>query len=326
MKGSRLSREAFGTLPNGVLIHRYTLSTPNGFELRALTYGAIINALRIPGQHGTRADVVLGFDTLEHYLPNPGYLGAIVGRYANRIAHGRFTLDGTGYQLTTNHGGHHLHGGARGFDQAVWGGTSFQREDGIGVSFAHASPAGDEGYPGTLAARVTYALTDRDELVVEYLATTNRATPVNLTQHSYFNLSGDPAREIFDHTLTIDADRYTAVDESLIPTGEILPVAGTALDYRTPRVLGALDHNFVLQRSGEGLVHAARLVDPASGRTLDVATTEPGIQVYSGRRAGVALETQHFPDSPNQPGFPSTILRPGEQYRSQTVFRFGTAG
>jgi aldose 1-epimerase len=319
----RTSEEPFGATPDGVLVQRYTLANAHGIELRAITYGGIITSLRTPDRRGKRADIVLGFDTLQGYLPNPWYLGAIVGRYANRIARGRFTLDGTTHQLATNHGAHHLHGGARGFDQVVWRGASFQNEGGVGVSFTHTSPDGDEGYPGTLDVRVTYTLTDRDELVVDYGATTDRATPVNLTQHSYFNLSGDPTREVLDHSLAIDADRYTPVDAALIPTGALRPVAGTPFDFRTPRAPETYDHNFVLNRDGEGLVHAARLVEPGSGRTLDISTTEPGIQLYAGQRLGVALETQHFPDSPNQPGFPSTILRPGEAYRSQTVFRFG---
>jgi aldose 1-epimerase len=318
MKGSRADR---------VSSERYTLTNGHGLEVVAMSYGGIIAALRVPDRRGKRANVVLGFDSVAGYRPNPSYCGAVVGRYANRIAGGRFTLDGTTYQLATNHGEHHLHGGVRGFDQAEWQGTGFENEAGVGVELAHTSPAGDEGYPGTLRARVTYTLTDRDELVVDYCATTDRATPVNLTQHSYFNLSGEPSREVFDHLLTIDADRYTPVDASLIPTGALLPVAGTRFDFRAPRrLLDGLDINLVLNRAGGGPVHAARLVEPASGRTLDVATTEPGIQLYTGQRFGVALETQHFPDSPNRPGFPSTILQPGEEYRSRTVFRFGVNG
>ena len=319
----RISREPFGAMPDGMLVQRYTLVNAHGLELQAITYGGIIAALRTPDRLGALAGIVLGFDSLAGYLPNPQYLGAIVGRYANRIARGRFTLDGADYQLATNIGAHHLHGGVRGFDQVVWHGEPFQNDSEVGVILAHTSPDGDEGYPGAMMARVTYTLTDRDELVVDYRATTNRATPVNITQHSYFNLSGEPSREVSDHLITIDAERYTPVDATLIPTGALLPVAGTPFDFRTPRELGAYDHNFVLNRDGEGLVHAARLLDPASGRTLDISTTEPGIQLYTGHRCGVALETQHFPDSPNQPGFPSTILRPGEEYRSRTVFRFG---
>jgi aldose 1-epimerase len=330
IQGLRVSRAPFGTLPGGATVEAFTLMNAHGIELRTITYGGIIASLRTPDRLGKRADIVLGFDSLTGYLPNPQYLGAIVGRYANRIARGRFTLDGADYQLTTNIGAHHLHGGVRGFDQVVWHGEPFQKDSEVGVILAHTSPDGDEGYPGAMMARVTYTLTDRDELAVDYRATTDRATPVNLTQHGYFNLSGDRSRDVFDHVLTIAADRYTPVDATLIPTGAILPVAGTPLDFRTPRTIGArnddargYDHNFVLNRDGEGLVHAARLVDPASGRTLDISTTEPGIQFYTGHRCGVALETQHFPDSPNQPGFPSTILRPGEEYRSRTVFRFG---
>jgi len=352
---ANVRRAPFGALPDGQVVEAFTLVNAHGILLRAITYGGIIVSLETPARDGSRADIVLGFDSLAGYLPNSSYFGAIIGRVANRIARGRFTLDGTTYQLATNNGTNHLHGGVRGFDQVVWRGTPFRSDDGVGVVLAHTSPDGDEGYPGTLQTRVTYTLTVRNELVVDYAATSDRATPVNLTQHSYFNLAGEGSRDILDHLLAVDADAYTPVDATLIPTGERAPVAGTPFDFRTATAIGArinrddpqlrhgggYDHNFVLNRAGKdgGLAHAARLVEPASGRTLDISTTEPGLQVYSGNgldgslmgkaghayrhRCGLALETQHFPDSPNQPGFPSTILRPGQEYRSRTVFAFG---
>lgn len=324
MKQSAVKRGVFGRLPGGVPVDSYALANGRGLKLVAIAYGGIITSLEVPDRHGAAASVVLGFGALGNYLPNPGYLGAIVGRYANRIARGRVALDGTTYQLAIHDGPHHLHGGARGFDQVVWAGRPFESENSAGVVLEHTSPHGDQGYPGTVRVSVTYTLTAGNELIVDYRATTDRPTPLNLTQHSYFNLTGDRSRDIRDHLLTIAADRYTPVDAALIPTGELAPVAGTPFDFRTARPLGGeYDINFVLDREGEGLVHAARLVEPASGRTLDVSTTEPGIQLYTGNRFGVALETQHFPDSPNRPEFPSTILRPGHEYRSRTVYAFG---
>jgi aldose 1-epimerase len=270
-----------------------------------------------PDRQGRRANVVSGFDTVEEYRDNPKYLGAIVGRCANRIAKARFTLDGKTYQLAANIGSDHLHGGLQGFDKRVWRATP----EASRLELRYLSPDGEEGYPGNLDVRVTYTLTDDNELIVDYFATTDKATPLNLTQHSYFNLAG--AGEIFGHLLQIDADGITPVDETLIPTGEIQSVAGTDFDFRALTAIGArrggsYDHNFVL-RSGGG----ARVYDPGSGRTLEVRTTEPGVQLYTGYRRGLCLETQHFPDSPNRANFPSPILRPGGQYRSQTIFAFG---
>ena len=303
----------------------FTLTNALGTELSATSYGGIIVSLRVPDRAGNLGDVVLGFDSLAGYLNNTPYFGAIVGRYANRIGEGRFTLDGTTYRLTNNDGPHHLHGGIKGFDKVVWQADPLEADGSVGVAFSHTSPDGDEGYPGTLTARVRYLLTDRHELVVDYEATTDAPTPVNLTQHSYFNLAGNG--DILAHELTLDADTFTPVDSTLIPTGEIASVDGTPLDFRTAMPIGSrigsgYDHNFVLRRSAPGLAHAAHVLDPGSGRTLDVSTTEPGLQFYTGH-SGFCLETQHYPDSPNQPEFPSTILRPGQQYRSRTVFGFG---
>jgi aldose 1-epimerase len=339
-------------MPDGTTVDVFTLTNSRGVEIRAIAYGGIITSIRTPDRAGHFDDIVLGFDSLDGYLGASPYLGAIVGRYGNRIAKGRFTLDGRTYQLATNNGPNHLHGGVRGFDKVVWAAEPFRNGEDVGVRFTYISPDGDQGYPGTLTARVTYTLSSRSQLSVEYDASTDRATPVNLTQHSYFNLTGT-TRDILAHQLMIDADRYTPVDATLIPTGELAPVAGTPFDFRKPTAIGAridqhdeqlengqgYDHNWVINRTGDGLVHAARLVDPSTGRTIDVSTTEPGLQFYSGnfldgsitgtgghvyaRRWGLCLETQRFPDSPNHPDFPSTILEPGQRYRSTTIFAFG---
>lgn len=349
---AQLSREAFGTTPGGVAVELLTLANAHGMELRVMTYGGIIVSLKVPDRDGIPGDVVLGYDSLAGYLRDSPYFGAIVGRYGNRIARGRFTLGGVEYRLATNNGPNHLHGGVRGFDKVVWSADPFRTDSSAGVTFRHTSPDGDEGYPGTLQAAVTYTLTSRNELILDYEATTDRATPVNLTQHSYFNLAG--SGDILGHVLELAADHYTPVDATLIPTGAIAPVEQTPFDFRTPQRIGArigedheqlrygggYDHNFVLTRPDTGLVLAARLTDSLSGRTLEIRTTEPGVQFYSGnfldgsitgkqrtvyrRRTGLCLETQHFPDSPNHPGFPATILEPGQVYRSRTVWTLGT--
>lgn len=349
-----VTRAPFGTLPDGTPIEVFTLTNAHGIVVRAITYGGIIVSLHAPDRDGRLDDIVLGYDTVDGYVKdNSPYFGAIIGRFGNRIAKGTFTLDGQTYTLATNNGPNHLHGGLKGFDKVVWTGESASTDRGPSVTFSRTSPDGEEGYPGALTARVTYTLTDRDELIVDYHATTDKPTIVNLTQHSYFNLAGQGARDILAHELQIDADRYTPVDATLIPTGELAPVEGTPFDFRQPTAIGAridadhpqikaglgYDHNFVLNRSGDGLEVAARVVEPTTGRTLEVATTEPGLQFYSGNfldgsitgkadrvyrhRYGFCLETQHFPDSPNQPAFPPVVLRPGEEYRTQTVFTFG---
>jgi aldose 1-epimerase len=334
-------------------VDAFTLANAQGLELRAVTYGGIIVSLAVPDRDGRLADVVLGHDSLEEYLSDSSYFGAIIGRFANRIAGARFTVDGTPYRLAANDGPNHLHGGRTGFDRVVWRAAPFRTGDAAGVALSYTSPDGEEGYPGNLDARVRYTLTDRNELVVDLLATTDQATPVNLTQHTCFNLTGDGAGDVLGHLLWINADLMTPVDENLVPTGEVAPVAGGPFDFRTLTAIGTriatddeqlrrgrgYDHNFVLKRGDPGLIHAAQVVEPTSGRTLDVYTTEPGLQFYSGNfidgrvigkagrvygpRGGLCLETQHFPNSPNQPGFPSTLLQPGAQYRSRTVFAFG---
>jgi aldose 1-epimerase len=347
-----VTRASFGQLPDGTAVESFTLRNAHGLEVRAITYGAIITSVRVPDRAGRLGDVVLGHDDLAGYLAKPSYFGAVVGRYGNRIAKGRFTLDGKTYTLATNNGPNHLHGGIKGFDKVVW--KAEPAATGAAVTFRYVSADGEEGYPGKLQAQVTYTLDDHDALTFDYRATTDKATPLNLTQHSYFNLAG-AGSDILGHVLTLDADRFTPVDATLIPLGPLAPVAGTPLDFRKPTAIGAridaddeqirrgggYDHNFVINRSGRGLVHAARVADPVSGRTMDVATTEPGVQFYSGnfldgtvtgkggvaykRRSGLCLETQHYPDSPNQPSFPSSVLRPGQEYRSKTVLTFGVA-
>jgi aldose 1-epimerase len=343
-----VARAPYGRMPDGKAVDVFTLTNRNGVQVRAITYGGIITSIRVPDRSGAFGDVVLGFDELASYLKGHPFFGAIVGRYGNRIAKGQFTLDGRTYKLATNNGANHLHGGNVGFDKVVW--AAQPSAEGIGVVFTHTSPDGDEGYPGTLAVRVTYTLTDKNELTVDYRAATDKPTPVNLTQHSYFNLAG--SGDILSHELTIQADRYTPVDSTLIPTGELASVDGTPFDFRTPTAIGAridqphpqlkfgqgYDHNFVL--NGSGMRPVVRVTEPKSGRTLAVATTEPGLQFYTAnyldgtltgkggqvynRRAAFCLETQHYPDSPNKPAFPSTIVKPGQEYSSRTVFTFAT--
>ena len=354
-----LRRAPFGRTADGRPVELFTLTNAHGIEVRLTNYGGIITSLRTPDRSGRFDDIVLGYDSLSGYLHDSEYFGAIVGRYGNRIAKGRFTLDGATYRLAVNNGPNSLHGGIRGFDKVVWTAEPFRSDGTEGVALDYTSADMEEGYPGTLRTRVTYTLTDDNRLIVDYQATSDKPTPINLTQHSYWNLAGDGSRDILAHVLTINADSMTPVDTTLIPTGEISPVAGTPFDFRTPTPIGAridqrqnmqihygggYDHNFVLNRGGaaaDSLVHAAHVAEPSTGRTLDIFTTEPGIQFYSGNfldgtitgkaghiykyRYGLALETQHYPDSPNHPNFPSTILRPGQQSRSRTVFAFGVA-
>ena len=350
-----MTSEIFGRLPDGTEISLITLTNAGGIEVRAMTYGGIILSLEVPDRNGVPGDVVLGYDSLEEYLEETPYFGAIIGRYGNRVGGAGFELDGVRYALAPNDGPNHLHGGVAGFDKVVWGAEPFRTEEGVGVVFSRTSPDGEEGYPGNLDVRVTYTLTDDDELVFDYLATTDAPTPVNLTQHTYFNLAGDGSGDILGHRLLLNASQITPVDQGLIPTGELVSVEGTPFDFRTPREIGVgigadhpqiafgggYDHNWVLDREGVAPGHlalAARVEEPGSGRVMEVLTTEPGLQFYSGNfldgsivgkggvayrhRFGFCLETQHFPDSPNEPGFPSTILRPGEEYRSRTTYRF----
>jgi aldose 1-epimerase len=356
----RTTTEEIGSLPGGAVVHRWTLGNDRGTTVGVLTYGGIIQTLEVPDRDGVPANVVLGLGSLDHYATgNSPYLGALIGRFANRIAGGAFTLDGRAYRLPVNNPPNSLHGGTQGFDKRVWTASEAGGGGAAGVELAYTSPDGEMGYPGTVEVRARYTLTADDELRIDYQATSDAPTVLNLTNHSYFNLAGEATGSIEGHRLWLPASRYTPTDATNIPTGELVPVAGTPFDFTSPRAVGeriaaddeqlryglGYDHNYVLDRppGAEGtLVAAARVEDPGSGRVLEVATTEPGIQLYSGNqldgtvtgaggvaygpRAGLCLETQHFPDSPNQPGFPSTVLRPGEVYRSATVYRFAVSG
>ena len=343
--------EPFGSTKDGQPVEIYTLTNSKGVEARIMTYGAILVSLKVPDSAGKLDDIVLGFDSLDGYLqtPPPPYFGAIVGRYGNRIAKGRFKLDGKEYKLAVNNGPNSLHGGLRGFDKVVW---TAKTPDAQSVALTYVSKDGEEGYPGTLTSTVTYSLNDNNELKLDYHATTDKDTVLNLTNHSYFNLAGQGSGDVLSHRIMIDADRFTPVDAGLIPTGELRKVEGTPFDFRQPHAIGerinapdrqiklggGYDHNFVLNRTGDALELAARVTEPTSGRVMEVLTTQPGVQFYTGnfldgsfhgkggkvyqRRYALCLETQHFPDSPNHPAFPTTELKPGEEYRQTTVFRF----
>jgi len=349
----RVAKTDFGATADGRLVEQYTIRNGQGAEMTVLTYGGIIQSLKVPDRTGAIDDVVLGFDTVAEYEKSSPYFGAIIGRVGNRIANGTFTIDGKTFTLAKNDGVNHLHGGVKGWDKAVWQADPFQDARGPGILLTHTSLDGDEGYPGKITAHVRYTLTAKNELIVEYHATTDAPTLINLTQHSYFNLAGAKAADILGHELTINADRFTPVDDGLIPTGEFAPVEGTPFDFRTPTAIGAriastdtqmtrgrgYDHNYVITRTGDGLQLAASVYEPVTGRTLEVRTTEPGLQLYTGNfmdgsftgkggrayphRSGFCLETQHYPDSPNQPTFPTIVLRKGEDYKSETVFTFG---
>ncbi len=334
------------------MVDLYTLTNSKGMEVKITNYGGIVVALRVPDRQGRFEDVVLGFDRLEDYLKGHPYFGAIIGRYANRIAGGRFTLNGVSYQLTLNEGQNHLHGGQRGFDKVVWKARPVRSAQGVGVRLTYLSRDGEEGYPGNLSVTVTYLLTEENELRIEYVATTDRDTIINLTHHSYFNLAGQGRRDILEHLLQINAEYFTPIDANLIPTGEIRFVRGTPFDFTRPTAIGArieqedeqlrfgrgYDHNWVLSGPPGTVRLAARVVEPGSGRVLEVWTTEPGLQFYSGNfldgtitgkegrvyrhRYGFCLEPQHFPDSPNKPHFPAVVLRRGARYQTTTVYKF----
>ncbi len=335
-----IDKTYFGTTA-GAEVYRYTLTNDLAYNVSIITYGGAITSLWAPDRNGTFGDIVLGFESLEDYVSNPRYFGALIGRHANRIAQGRFTLNGVEYQLPRNNGANHLHGGFNGFDKRVWN----AREGDDVLHLSYFSKDGEEGYPGNVEAFVDYRLSG-NELSIEYRASTDRDTIVNLTNHSYFNLKGDGT--ILEHELTLNADHFTPVCEALIPTGKIAPVAGTPMDFRGGRAIGSeisltsgYDHNFVLNDWDGSLRSAVSLYEPASGRVLEILTTQPGMQFYSGnfldgsfmgkngfayvKYAGLCLEPQHFPDAPNHSNFPSTVLRPGEEYRQSTVLRFLTA-
>lgn len=345
-----ITSEVWGS-HNGKRVELFTMENKNGMEVKVTNYGGIIVSLEVPDKKGAFADVVLGFDTLKDYETRNPFFGALTGRYANRIAKGRFTLDGTVYQLAVNNGPNSLHGGKIGFDKKVWTAKKIYRSGAVGLEMTYTSPDGEEGYPGTLSCRVTYLLTNRDELRIEYSAATDKATVVNLTNHSYFNLSGEGSGPVLDHLIEIDADSFTPTDNDLIPTGATAAVAGTPMDFTESRRIGdridenylplkqglGYDHNYVLSGGGR-LRTAATVKDPKSGRVMTVSTTEPAVQLYTSNhmkkmtrcknghtydfRGALCLETQHYPDSPNHPNFPSTVLRPGETYQQTTVYKF----
>lgn len=347
-KTMSIKKEFFGKTRDGEKVDLYTLTNRNNMVVKITNYGAIVTSILVPDKKGEIADVVLGFDTLGGYLGEHPYFGAVVGRYGNRIARGTFTLDGVTYKLATNNGSHHLHGGIKGYDKVVWLAEEVTKENEVGIKLSYLSKDGEEGYPGNLSVTAIYTLTENNELQIDYTAETDKATPVNLTHHSYFNLEGAGSGDIQGHKLTIHADRYTDVDEELIPTGEIKSVENTPLDFRKPAVIGArikdvkggYDHNYILNNSDGSMRPAASVTAPGPGRVMDVFTTEPAIQFYSGnfldgsnkgkmgrayyKHYGFCLETQHFPDSPNHPAFPSTILKPGEKYRHRTIYKFYT--
>jgi aldose 1-epimerase len=350
---TNIQEEPFGQLADGSAVKRYTLQNTHGLRAKIMSYGATLTELWVPGQDGKPGNIVCGFDNLEQYRQGCPYFGATIGRYANRIANGRFTLDGKQYTLAINNGPNALHGGIKGFDKQLWKSEARTGPDAKpgeqSVRFGYFSKDGEEGYPGNLSVTLVYTLTDKNELRLDYTATTDKPTILNLANHSYFNLAG--SGEILDHEVTIHASRYTPVNAQLIPTGEIVPVANTPLDFTRPMAIGAriekllsnpggYDHNFVLDAGGKELAPAAQVYSPKTGRRVLVKTTQPGIQFYTGnfldgkltgtgginykRHTAFCLETQHFPDSPNHPEFPSTVLRPGETFRSSTVYEFQT--
>jgi aldose 1-epimerase len=350
-----VERQAWGKTKGGEAVELYTLTNAKGHKVSIMTLGAIVVSIQVPDKAGALGDVALGFDSLDGYLaPNP-FFGAVAGRYGNRIGGGTFTIDGHTSTLPKNDGANTLHGGTKGFDKYVWKGRPVTSSNGPTVVLTHVSPDGDQGFPGTLTATVSYTWTNDDELKIHYHATTDKPTVVNLTNHSYFNLAGAGSGTILGQVMQIFADKFTPVAKGLIPTGELKPVAGTPFDFLKPTPIGAriessdeqitlgggYDHNFVLNGSAGTLRPAAHVIDPSSGRTMDVLTTEPGVQFYTGnfldgkiagkggkvyeKRAGFCLETQHFPDSPNKPKFPSTVLRPGQRYDTTTVYRFGVS-
>lgn len=349
---AKISSAPFGKMPDGTAITQYTLTNKQGAVMKVINYGGIITSLIVPDKQGNKEDVVLGFDSLGGYLKGSPFFGALIGRYGNRIANGKFTLDGKTYQLAQNNGPNNLHGGPNGFDKRVWSIAEHPVTDGSAVKLSYLSKDMEEGFPGNLQAEVIYHLTDKNELKISYQATTDKKTVVNLTQHTYFNLSGNTKNDILQHEVMINADKFVPVNKTLIPTGELKDVSGTPFDFKTPTAIGSridkddeqlkfgkgYDHCWVIKESSDTMKLAATVYDPSSGRVMSVHTTEPGIQFYSGnfldgsitgkfgtvykQRFGLCLETEHFPDSPNQKKFPSVELEPGKVYKTQTVYTF----
>lgn len=348
----QISRQPFGSTPDGTAVELYTLRNSKGVEARISNYGGLVISLKVPDRTGAMGDVTLGYDTLAGYLKETPYFGALIGRYGNRIANGKFTLDGRQYALATNNGPNALHGGLKGFDKVVWEPKVIVTPQGPALQLRYLSRDGEEGYPGNLDVTAIYSLTEDNGLKVEFTATTDKATVVNLTHHSYFNLAG--SGDILGHVVKILSDKFTPVDSTLIPTGELRPVAGTPFDFRTPTAIGArigqndeqlkfgggYDHNWVINKPAGELALMAEVYEPKTGRVMEVLSTEPGLQFYSGNfldgtitgkygqvyahRTGFCMEPQHFPDSPNQPSFPSVVLRPGQVYRNTIIYRFST--
>jgi len=348
----KIEKQPFGKTEDGTAVDLYLLTNANGMTVKITNYGGIVTSILVPDENGNFGDVVLGYDNLEGYLKNNPYFGCIIGRYGNRIARGEFTLNGNTYSLATNNEPNHLHGGIKGFDKVVWAAKEIKGEDTVGLELTYLSKDGEEGYPGNLSVKVSYTLTNDNALRIDYEATTDQPTIVNLTNHSYFNLKDAGTSPILDHELMLDADYFTPVDETLIPTGELRAVEGTPFDFKNPTKIGArigaddeqikfglgYDHNFVLNGNAGELRLAGKLIESTAGRVMEILTTEPSIQFYSGNfldgtitgkngtvysyRHGLCLETQHYPDSPNQPNFPSTVLNPGEKYQTTTVYKF----
>lgn len=345
----KVEKHPIGKLPDGAQVEEYVLENPGGLRAKIWTYGATLITVETPDRAGKMAPITLYLDNLDAYLKGHPYFGSVVGRYANRIARAKFVLDGVEYHLAANNGRNHLHGGRKGFDKYVWDAEPVQAEDSVGVKLRRVSPHGEEGYPGTLEVEVLYRVTNKNELWMEYRAKTDRPTHVNLTNHAYWNLAGAGSGDILGHILYLNADRYLPVDEELIPLGPLAPVEGTPMDFRTPQPIGSriaqvpgrgYDHCYVLNKAKPGeLSLCARVSEPSSGRVMEILTTQPGVQFYTGnfldgsltvagkpclRHYGFCLETQHFPDSPNRPEYPSTVLRPGETYHEVTIHRFWT--
>ena len=352
---SKMQKQTFGKTEDGQQVDLYVLTNKNGVQVAITNYGATVVSWKVPDRNGQVADVVLGYDNVKDYEIGKAYFGATVGRYANRIAHGKFTLNGTAYTLAKNDGENHLHGGIKGFSKRVWTAKDVSGSNGQALELTYLGKDGEEGYPGNLSVTVVFTLSEKNELKIDYSATTDKDTVLNLTNHSYFNLAGQGSRDILSHQLTLNADRFTPVDATLIPTGELRKVKGTPFDFTQPTAIGAridqddeqlkrgkgYDHNWVLNKPKIGvLTLAAELYEPTSGRLLEVRTSEPGVQFYTGNfldgsahgkegkvynyRTGMCLETQHFPDSPNHPDFPSTVLKPGQRFHSTTIYKFST--